>query len=612
MKKLREELGLIHVFCISSGALISSGLFVLPGIAHARAGPAVVLSYLLAGVLGAIGLLSVAELSTAMPKPGGDYFFISRSLGPGVGVVAGLLSWFSLSLKAAFALIGIGAVAAQFLAVDPRLVGVLFCAAFVVINLRGSREAAGLQVVLTVFLLLVLVAFVGGGVPHMDGRNLAPLAPYGMHSIFSTAGFVFVAYGAAVQVASMAGETRAPGRNIPLGILLSITIVTGLYVAVVGVTTGVLPSEQLDESLTPIADAARVFWGGVGVIVVSIGALLAFLSTVNSGIITASRYLVALSRDSLAPRLLGRVGGKSGAPRAAILCTGGLIAIALFVVLDILVEAASVVFVLTYMLASVSVIILRESGVQNYRPKFHAPLYPYLQVAGILGFLLVLWELGVEAYLICGSLVVVGLALYWFYGRSRHHLESALLHLVERITDQKLVSGMLEQELREIIRERDTVPADRLDQLVQDCPVLDLDEPLSAEEFFRLVGKTLAPELDEDGGELAEKLIERERQASTVVQPGVAMPHLVIEKPRTFQILLARAKAGITFTGETEPVHAVFVLAGSQDERHFHLRAMAAFAQIIMGPEFKKRWMNATNTDRLRDVLFLEERMRVR
>ena len=125
MRQLERQLGLVHVTCIASGALISSGLFVLPGMAHARAGPAVLISYLLAGVLATIGLLSVAELATAMPKAGGDYFFISRALGSGVGTVAGLLSWFSISLKAAFALVGMGALAEVVLPVPGRLVAAL-------------------------------------------------------------------------------------------------------------------------------------------------------------------------------------------------------------------------------------------------------------------------------------------------------------------------------------------------------------------------------------------------------------------------------------------------------------------------------------------------------
>jgi len=107
--KLARRLGVLHVFRIASGAMISSGLFVLPGLAYARAGPAVILSYSLAGLLAATGMLSTAELATSMPKAGSDYYSITRALGPATGTVAGLFNWVSFSLKAAFALVGLAA-----------------------------------------------------------------------------------------------------------------------------------------------------------------------------------------------------------------------------------------------------------------------------------------------------------------------------------------------------------------------------------------------------------------------------------------------------------------------------------------------------------------------
>ncbi len=108
---LKKDLGLAGVFCIATGAMISSGLFVLPGIAFAKAGPAMILAYLLAGVLVVPAMFSKAELATAMPKAGGSYFYIERSMGALPGTMAGLANWFSLALKSAFALVGIGAFA---------------------------------------------------------------------------------------------------------------------------------------------------------------------------------------------------------------------------------------------------------------------------------------------------------------------------------------------------------------------------------------------------------------------------------------------------------------------------------------------------------------------
>ena len=140
MTQLKKELSLFDVFCAASGAMISSGLFILPGLAHAYAGPAVVLSYFLAGLLALTGLLSQAELVSAMPKAGGDYFYVTRSMGPGVGTVSGIITWFSLSLKSAFALVGMAAFTALLADIDIRLIAIPLCVFFVGLNVAGLRH----------------------------------------------------------------------------------------------------------------------------------------------------------------------------------------------------------------------------------------------------------------------------------------------------------------------------------------------------------------------------------------------------------------------------------------------------------------------------------------
>ncbi|HDR00111.1 MAG TPA: amino acid permease, partial [candidate division WOR-3 bacterium] len=135
--RLRRGLNTLHLFALASGAMVSSGIFILPGLAFARAGPSVIVSYLLAGLLAGIGAFAIAELATAMPKAGGDYYFVTRGLGPAAGTIAGLLSWFSLSLKSAFALVGLGAFGVALLPFDPRLVGLVLCLVFLDINLFG-------------------------------------------------------------------------------------------------------------------------------------------------------------------------------------------------------------------------------------------------------------------------------------------------------------------------------------------------------------------------------------------------------------------------------------------------------------------------------------------
>ena len=610
--KLSRDLGIGHVFCIATGAMISSGLFVLPGLAYARTGPAVIVSYCLAGLLAATGLVSTAELATAMPKAGSDYFFITRAMGPGVGTVAGLFNWVSFSLKAAFALVGMGACIRLFLPIDVRVTGLLLGGAFVALNLVGVREAARVQVWLVAGMIGLMLLYALWGLPAVDVQRYTPFAPQGAVAVFATAGFVFVSYGGLLKVASVAEEVRSPGRTIPAGMILSLLVTGGFYAVLIHVTVGVLPGEQLRGSLTPIVDGAFTVMGRGGQFALGTAAALAFLTTANAGIMTGSRYLLAMSRDSMLPAAVSRVNGRFRTPHVAILLTGSLVILPLFVDLYILVESASIGLILTNILANVSVIMLRESRLQNYRPTFRAPLYPWLQVGGVVGFGFVLFQMGVEAFLISALLAVAGFCLYWFYGRTNVQRESALLHLLARITDRRLVTGLMENELKQIIRERDEIVADRFDELVERALVIDTDGPVSSDAFFQRAAEKLAPRANMTPAALAELLARRENETSTVIGPGLAVPHAVLPGEGTFEILLARSREGISFPGSVQPVCAVFLMVGTIDERNFHLRSLAAVAQIVQAPGFLTRWRAARGEQALRDLVLLGERHRER
>jgi len=608
--KLKQELGLLDVFCIASGAMISSGLFILPGLAYARAGPAVIVSYLLAGLLSLPGMLSIAEMTTAMPRAGGDCFTVIRSLGPAVGTVAGLLSWFSLSMKSAFALIGISIFTALIVDANLHLLSILFCGVFLVINLTGIKRAGKTQVGLVVALLALMLVYIVFGLPKVRVENLAPFAPKGLAPVLFATGFVFVSYAGLLKIASVAEEIRNPARNIPLGMIVSLLVVSCLYGLMVLVTAGVLEPAALSRSLTPISDGAGAFMGRAGSVALGLAAIFAFLSTANAGIMTAARSLVPLSRDGLLPQGLARINERFGTPHNALLITAGVIIPALLLKLDILVEAASVVLILTNILSCLSVIILRESRLQNYQPRFRAPLYPWLQLGGIAGFGLLIFEMGAEALLITVLLIVGGLFVYWFYGRIRATREYALMHLIERITAKELTTHSLESELREIIRERDDIIKDRFDHIIEKSVVLDMRQSVPLEEFFRQVADAMSPHLDIKSAELFRLLVEREQQSSTVLSPYLAIPHIIIDGEHRFDVLLARCREGIFFSAKEPTVRAVFVIMGTKDERNFHLHALAAIAQIVRDPQFEAKWANAKNKEALRDIVLLGERRR--
>jgi len=608
--KLKKELGLIHIFCIASGAMISSGLFILPGLAHAKAGSAVVLSYLFAGLLSLPGMLSLAEMTTAMPRAGGDCFTIIRSMGPGPGTVAGLLSWFSLSMKSAFALIGMSIFTIFLIDIDIHIIAVSFCLVFLIINLIGIKEASRTQVILVIGLLLLMLLYIIWGLPAVNINHFEPFAPHGWAAIFSTAGFVFVSYGGLLKIASVAEEIKNPGRNIPLGMILSLLVVSIFYFLMVFVTTGVLNASELDNSLTPISDGAGVFMGSWGIIALSIAAILAFLSTANAGIMTAARSLIPLSRDDLFPKTFGKINLRFQTPHNALLLTSFFIIVSLFLKLEILIEAASVVLILTNILTCVSVIILRESRLQNYQPIFKTPFYPWMQIIGIIGLCFLLFEMGIEALLITSILILSGFFVYWFYGRIKGKREYALLHLIERVTAKKLTTHSLERELREILHERDEIIKDRFDHIIEESIILDIDEAMSVEKLSELVAETLSSRLKVDSSTLLKLLLDRGRKSKSLLSPNLAVLHIVTEGKHKFDILLVRCKEGIAFSESAPRVHCIFVVIGTKDERDFHLYVLSAIVQIIQETNFEKKWLQAKNIEALRDIILLGKRER--
>jgi APA family basic amino acid/polyamine antiporter len=609
--KLKKQLSFIDIFSIAAGAMISSGIFILPGLAFSYTGPSVFVSYFLAGVLAFIGTLSIAELATAMPKAGGDYYFVTRSLGPLIGTISGLLSWFSLSLKSAFAIFGIAEVIHVFTGIHITILAVIVCIMFVLLNMFGVKEAAKLEVILVIWLLALMTLYIILGISNIQMTNFEPFIPQGINAMLSTTGIVFVSFGGLLNVVSISEEVKNPTRNIPLGLISAVLTITVFYSLMMIITVGVLSPDALTNSFTPIADAAKQFTGNPGYIAITIAALLAFITTANAGIMSASRYPLALSLDKLLPMFISRVNKKFHTPTIALIMTGGVIGVSLFLELDVLVKAASTVILTSYILANLSVIILRESKLQNYQPSFRVPLYPWIQLFGIGLFLFLIVDMGYATIEISVGLVIAGILLYVLYGRKNVNQEYALLHLIERITNKQLTTHDLESELRDILHERDEITYDRFDKLVKHSSVLDLEGPLARETFFTKIAQQLADEIPFNSKKILTLLEEREQESSTAITPYLAIPHIIVEGNHLFKMLIARCKQGVVFSKQASSVKAVFVIIGSKDERHAHLKALAAIAQIIQSNNFEERWLQAKNENQLRDLLLLSERKRV-
>jgi amino acid transporter len=432
MKDLERDLGLLSVLAISIGAMIGSGIFILPALALDIAGPAVILAYALAGVLVVPAALSKSEMATAMPEAGGTYIYIERGMGPLLGTVAGVGTWFSLSFKGALALVG--GVPYLLLLFDLPLkpVALGLAAVLILVNVVGAKQTGRLQVAIVVVMLAALGWFAAGSASGVQSANYGNFFDAGIGGLLAATGLVFVSYAGVTKVASVAEEVEDPGRNIPLGILGSLAFTTALYVAIVAVLVGVTDPGSVAGSLTPVAVAAEATLGRIGVVAVILAAVLALVSTANAGILSSSRYPFAMSRDRLAPPTLSTVSDRFGTPVASITLTGAvlLVLIAFVPILDIA-KLASAFQILVFALVNLAVVAFRE-GSARYDPEFTSPLYPWMQVFGAVSGVLLLTQMGTVALVGAAVITVGSVGWYVLYVRSRVSREGAATDAVRR------------------------------------------------------------------------------------------------------------------------------------------------------------------------------------
>lgn len=624
--KLKKQLNALGVFSIAAGAMISSGLFVLPAIAYKGAGTGIIFSYLFAGILMVPALFSKLELATAMPKAGGTYFFSERILGTGAGVVDGFANWFSISLKSAFALIGIGAFTNILLPgtseFQIKIIATCACLLFTLLNLLSVKSSGKVQVILVAFLLLILSAFVIYGYRVMDFSRFKNISDGNWWDILTVTGMVFISYGGLTKIASISEEVHNPKKNLVLGSISAFIVVQVLYILVVSVVIGVLPEEKLINSLTPVSDTAlnfapNSFIGQIFFGLMVIGAMLAFITTANAGIMAASRSPMAMSRDELVPKFLSKVSKKNNIPYVSILLTSVFMLIAIFLLnIEKLAKVASLFMLLLFVMVNIAVIVIRFSKISNYKPSFKSPFFPFIQIFGIAFYIFLIVKMGLFTITVAGVFVFASILWYWIYAHKRTKRKSAFIHMVENLTDPEIKGEKkeLENELLDILIERDDIVEDRFDKIIRQAEVLDLDSTMDRYELFRIVSKSVSKRWKIDAKQIEEKFNIREEEASTLIYPGVAVPHVIphviIEGKNKFDIVLVRNKYGIRWNDEGDVVYTAFCLIGSKDERNFHLRALMFIAQILQDPDFHKEWMQAKNENELRSVILLTKRRR--
>ncbi len=589
------------MFAICTGAMFSSGFFLLPGLAADQTGPSVPLAYLGAGVLVLPALLSLAELSSAMPRAGGPYHFLARGLGPLSGTIGALAKYLQLLFKGAFAFVGVGAYLSFVTAVPIRPVAIGLVVVFTLVNLLGTGQTARTEIALVAVLLVLLVYLVvAGGIevlanpPAID--RLQPVFAFGVEGFLSAIALVFVSYAGVGQVASVSEEIRNPTRSIPQGMLGALGTATFFYVLGTAIMIALVPPDTLRDDPTPVATVVGQFTVlPLPSALVVVAALAAFVSTGNAAILSASRYPLAMARDDLLWRRFAHL-DRRGVPQVAVLMTGALL-IALIAIFDLegIAKLASAFLLLVFAGMCLVLLVFRASGIAEYAPGFRAPLYPWLQWGGIAIYLVLIVESGPQALGLIVALLVGGGVWYRSVVRHRVTRAAAIDHLFARLARRhgagRIAPGPGLTQLA----------AHPLDALVDRAIVLDLDTATDLDEVVRAAADAIA---DRVGGQrqiLARNLKQAVRPWASPVDAGIALSPVLLQGIEQPEMVLVRVAHGIEVDGQR--LRGVVVVVDDQRTSGRLLEVVSELTALLHERGVGRDWQQAADARALRQVL---------
>jgi amino acid transporter/nucleotide-binding universal stress UspA family protein len=453
--RLSREMRLVDITMIGVGAMIGAGIFVLTGIAAGVAGPALILVFLLNGIVALLTAMAYAELGSAFHDAGGGYLWVKTSLPEPNGFLSGWMSWFAHAVACSLYALGFGAYfrlvltslglpdfQLGFMTLEKWL-AVLACVVFSAINYRGASETGKAGNVVTVGKVVIIGGFIAMGLWVMlqrPGWHLAfsPFLEHGWSSVLVAMGLTFIAFEGYEIIAQTSEEVANPKRSVPRAMFLSLLIVVPIYLLValvaVGAVTAPAGMKVTDylgrEKELALVAAANQFVVGGGIVLL-VGGLLSTLSALNATIYSSSRVAFAMARDANLPQALGRVHTSRATPHVAILLSA-LIIIGMAVALPIeeVAAAADIMFLLLFIQVNLAVIRLRKTRPELDRG-FKVPLMPLMPLVAI-GSLVVLTVFLVQRYptatIAAGGWILAGAGIYYGYSRKR---EAALVERKE-------------------------------------------------------------------------------------------------------------------------------------------------------------------------------------
>ena len=437
--ELERTVGLAGAVTIGTGTMIGAGIFVFPGLAAGRAGPAAAVSFAIGAVVALLVALPTSELATAMPESGGGYYFVSRGLGALPGAVVGIGLTFGLIFATAFYLVGFGEYAAAILveagAIGTRgasvgpvrivlLLGIVVGLLLTGMSVLGTENTESLQNGVVGLLLAILVVFLtisGLDVLGVRGgsRATTSFAPRGLAPILPTAALVFTSYLGFAQIATVAEDVVEPDRNLPLSMVGSVLLVGVFYVVTLLVAGYTFEPDVIGPmGETAIVNVAEAYLGTAGALAILVGGLLATVSSANASVLSASRALYGLSSDAIVPTAAARVNGRYNTPHFALGFVGGVAALLVaFGRTAVLAEVASFLHLILYGLVCVALLAIRRRDPAWYDPAFECPGYPAVPAVGAVASFALLAFMQPLSQLLGAIVAVIAVAWYAVYAR---------------------------------------------------------------------------------------------------------------------------------------------------------------------------------------------------
>lgn len=441
---LKKALGAFDLMMLGIGCIIGTGIFVLTGVAAAQhAGPALALSFVLAGIVCVFAALCYSELAASVPAAGSAYAYSYAAFGE---LMAWILGWdlvleYGVAASAVASgwsgyfqglLSGFGIHLPAFLsnAYDPAkgsfidLPAVLIILLVTLLLTRGVKETTRFNSIMVVIKVAVVLLFIAVGAFYVKPANWTPFMPFGFAGVATGAATAFFAYIGFDVVATAAEEVKNPQRDLPIGIISSLTVCTLLYIVVSLVLTGIVPYPQLDVK-NPVAFALQFIGQDWVAGLISLGAIVGITTVLIVLMYGQTRLMFAISRDGLLPRMMSRVNTKTQAPTISSWMTGVIIAfVSGLVPLGRLAELTNIGTLFAFATVSVGVIVLRRTQ-PNLKRGFRVPFVPFVPLFSAIACVYLMWQLPRFTWMGFIVWLAIGLAIYGLYGYRNSVLNTA-------------------------------------------------------------------------------------------------------------------------------------------------------------------------------------------